>query len=178
MKAKHQDTPSLSAEEPILEVMDDSNRPLMYVPESFIHTQKLQHRCVALLIYNKKQELIIAKRSAYARPYPSRLDLPVIGHINAGESMYDAAIRLLQKNTGLNSARLAFQEIVPPLDSEDKEHIAIYTMQAQDELIKPATEDIDEYFFHTEDELRCIHEQFNDFLTPRLQHLLGYEFSF
>ena len=92
--------------------------------------------------------------------------------------MEDAAKRVLVDKAGLPSLRITFQETITPIHDEDKEHYAIYTTTVPSLPKKPESDDISEFFFHTEDELKCIYNDFKDFLTPRLKSLLAYEFDF
>ena len=58
-----------------------------------IHKSGLWHRAIAVAIINKKQEILLQQRSKSKEKNAGMWDISVAGHISAGQSSSDAALR-------------------------------------------------------------------------------------
>jgi isopentenyldiphosphate isomerase len=70
-------------------------------PKSEIHSKGLFHHTVHVWLYTKSGEILLAQRSAKKVICPLLWDVSVAGHIDAGESMIEAAIREAHEEIGL-----------------------------------------------------------------------------
>ncbi|WP_291321344.1 NUDIX domain-containing protein [Desulfonatronospira sp.] len=90
----------------LIEVVDSDNRPLAVLPDALVHYQGLHHRSVAVIVHDRHNRAFLRKRSAGEFPYPGRWDLSACGHVLAGESVREAALRRLKGSTGLSVGRI------------------------------------------------------------------------
>src|SRR5947208_1487723 len=66
--------------------------------------KRLPHRCVYLLVFNRRGELFIHLRTPTKDVYPSHWDVAVGGVVAAGESFDDAARREVGEEIGIGVA--------------------------------------------------------------------------
>lgn len=65
------------------------------------HKYGLWHKAVALFIINSKNEVLLQKRSANKRMWPNLWDISAGGHVLAGEFGFQAIIRELKEELGI-----------------------------------------------------------------------------
>ena len=66
-----------------------------------------------VLVYNQENKIFLQRRSNAKQLFPGRWDLSATGHVQAGESREEAAIRELEEELGLRVERLTLREEVP-----------------------------------------------------------------
>ena len=69
--------------------------------KSEIHTQGYYHNTAHVWFYNSNAEILLARRAASKSIYPLLWDISVAGHVAAGETIEDAAIRETQEEIGI-----------------------------------------------------------------------------
>jgi isopentenyldiphosphate isomerase len=79
--------------EELVDVIDDAGRTVGVVPRSRMRRERLPHRCVYLLVFNRHGELFIHQRTATKDVFPSRWDVCVGGVLAAGETFDQGAQR-------------------------------------------------------------------------------------
>lgn len=67
------------------------------------------HKPVWIWIINNKQEILIQKRASCKKNYPNKWDMPSAGHILAGESIIDGAIRETKEELGIDTIGTDYQ---------------------------------------------------------------------
>jgi isopentenyl-diphosphate Delta-isomerase len=72
------------------------------------HSKGLWHSTVHIWIRNRAGELLLQKRSATKESHPGLWDISCAGHVSAGDSSRDAAVRELREELGIsiNSSKL------------------------------------------------------------------------
>lgn len=84
-----------------LDIFDENNNPIGKVKEKQqAHEDGNFHRTAHVWIINDKNELLLQKRSANKKSHPNCWDISGAGHIKAGESVFDGAIRELKEELG------------------------------------------------------------------------------
>ena len=68
------------------------------------------HRAIAVAIINKKQEILLQQRSKSKEKNAGMWDISVAGHISAGQSSSDAALREINEEIGteINKSELEY----------------------------------------------------------------------
>jgi len=76
-----------------------------------VHRLGLWHRTVHVWIVNGQRELLIQKRSAQMQFCPNLWDISSAGHIEAGHSSIDTAIKEVEEELGLKLSESDFKHI-------------------------------------------------------------------
>ncbi len=109
-------------EDELLDLVNDNDEPIGTIWRSEYSTlvdQKLGYiRAVEMVIQNDKGQLWIPKRTAHKRIAPNGLDYSMGGHVSAGETYLDSALREIKEelNLGLTGDDLVFVQKFAPLD--------------------------------------------------------------
>jgi 16S rRNA (adenine1518-N6/adenine1519-N6)-dimethyltransferase len=109
----------------LLATVDRDDKPLRPVDRATIHRENLLHRAVHILILNRRGELLLQKRSYRKDKFPRRWDSSAAGHVNAGETYRDCAVRELKEELGVTVA-LAYLDKIPASEVTGYEFIEIY----------------------------------------------------
>ena len=79
--------------------------------KSIIHQKGYYHHTAHIWFYNKKGEVLLSQRSAKKTICPLMWDVSVAGHIDAGETIKQAAIRETEEEIGLTISENELQKI-------------------------------------------------------------------
>ncbi|HLV13677.1 MAG TPA: NUDIX domain-containing protein [Xanthomarina sp.] len=79
--------------------------------KSEIHTKGYYHNTAHIWFYTKDGRILLAQRAATKTIYPLLWDVSVAGHVDAGETVEQAAIREIQEEIGLTIAEGDLQKI-------------------------------------------------------------------
>jgi len=109
----------------LLATVDRDDQPLNPVDRATIHRENLLHRAVHIFILNRRGELLLQKRSYRKDKFPRRWDSSAAGHVNAGESYRDCAMRELKEELGV-TATLSDLGRIPASEVTGHEFIEIY----------------------------------------------------
>jgi len=90
----------------LVEIVDRENNSLGAVTRAIMRQQNLIHRACYILVFNRKGELFVQKRTMTKDIYPGYWDLAAGGVVLAGESYMESAVRELQEELGVNGVRL------------------------------------------------------------------------
>lgn len=85
---------------PIL-IVDEHDNPIGSATKEEAWQQGLIHRAVRFSIYNSKGQLLVQKRSPNKKIFPNCWDNSAAGHVDAGETYEQAAVRELQEEIGI-----------------------------------------------------------------------------
>lgn len=69
--------------------------------KSVIHTKGYLHNTAHIWFYTDEGQILLAQRAASKSIYPLLWDVSVAGHIDAGESIENGAIREIKEEIGL-----------------------------------------------------------------------------
>ena len=98
-----------------IDIFDENNNPTGEIKEKVqAHEDGNFHRTAHIWIMNNKKELLLQKRSATKKSHPNCWDISGAGHIKAGETVLEGAIRELKEELGIkiNASDLKFIAIV------------------------------------------------------------------
>ena len=79
--------------------------------KSEIHAKGYYHNTAHIWFYTKKGEILLAQRAASKTIYPLLWDVSVAGHMDAGESIKQGAIREVKEEIGLTISEKYLEKI-------------------------------------------------------------------
>lgn len=112
--------------EEYLEVVNELGEIINTLPRSAIHgNPSLMHRVVHVLVFNRRGELLLQKRSMNKDVAPGKWDTSVGGHIDAGETISEAVKREMEEELGI--AALEPEFLYTYIHSNSYETELVYT---------------------------------------------------
>jgi isopentenyldiphosphate isomerase len=99
----------MSAEE-MVDVLDDAGRVVGIATRAEMRARHLPHRCVYILVFNRRGDLFVHQRTASKDVFPSHWDVAIGGVVAAGESFDQAAMREGSEELGVS---LAVESLFP-----------------------------------------------------------------
>ena len=90
----------------LFEVVDEHDQVLRQESRTEVHRQRLLHRAVHVLVFNKSGEVYLQKRAATKDTYPNRWTTSCSGHVDAGEDYDTAVVRELKEELGIGGVRI------------------------------------------------------------------------
>lgn len=90
----------------LFDIVDQQDRVTGQEMRSVVHQQGLWHRGVHVLLFTPESRLLVQQRSKDRQHAPLALDCSVSEHVKAGEDYYDAAVRGLREEMGLEGIDL------------------------------------------------------------------------
>ncbi|MFY0605019.1 MAG: NUDIX domain-containing protein [Flavobacteriaceae bacterium] len=121
--------------------------------KSIAHQMGWYHATVHVWFYTKNHTLLLQKRGAYKKTYPNRWDVSVAGHVHAGESILDAAVREVKEEIGLTIQKADLKKIAirkgersHPNGIQDHEFYHVFLVELKSELstLKKQDDEIDD----------------------------------
>lgn len=152
----------------LVEVVDDTNRPLAVLPKDLVHRQLLKHRSVQVLVFNTEKKIYLQKRNQYKRFYPGRWDVSARTHPRVGESSVEAAHRTLKDKLQLDMESPQFLRELPACPETGFEHVTIFAVTKNTHPIVPNLDEVSEGYYYSNEELTCLIKEFRELLTPNL----------
>ena len=86
-----------------LDIINDNDEAVGRAAKQEIFAKSLPHRIVHILIFNRKGEMLLQKRSGSCRFCPGFWSTSAAGHVQSGESYEAAAKRELKEELGLTA---------------------------------------------------------------------------
>lgn len=123
-----------------IDVLDENgNQTGEVVTREEVHRLGLWHKCVHIWIINGKGEVLLQKRSAQKIMSPNKWTTATSGHLSAGDSNVQGAIRELSEEIGLqvneNELKYLFSVKESTINEEkhviDNELIDVYLMKKE-----------------------------------------------
>ncbi|WP_051261178.1 NUDIX hydrolase [Desulfovibrio inopinatus] len=153
-----------------VDVVDENDTCLAVMPLHEVHRQSLFHRSVMTLAYNAEKKLFLQKRSRSKQLYPGRWDLSSTGHVKAGESRTDAAIRELLEEIGVECDQLRpIDEVHASVDTAF-EFVTLFKSKAITPQQIRLSDEVEDGMFVDRAELACMVDRFRETLTPAVVH--------
>lgn len=157
-----------------IDIFDENNEPLGKVKEkNKAHEDGDFHRTAHVWIINNKKELLLQKRSETKKSYPNCWDISGAGHIRAGETVIEGAIRELEEELGVKAIEedLKFIAIVKSTKNpKNCEFGYVYLLENNNE--------INDYIFKDNEvsEVKYVYfEELEKMVADRVKNLLIHE---
>lgn len=126
-----------------IDIFDENNNPIGEKKEKQqAHEDGNFHRTVHVWIINDKNELLLQKRSATKKTHPNCWDISGAGHIKAGETISDGAIRELKEELGVEIEEKDLQYITTIKSTKNHKN-----MEFQYVYLLRCNKKIEEYIF-------------------------------
>jgi len=118
--------------EEIFDVVNERDEVIGQQCRSEVHRLGLQHRAVHVLIFNRRGEVFLQKRSMTKDTFPGAWDSSASGHLDHGESYDACAVRELREELGLELAMPPEKlfKLTACLET-GQEHIWVYRHQSE-----------------------------------------------
>ncbi len=113
--------------EEIFDVVNERDEVIGRRPRSEVHRLGLMHRAVHVLVFNRRREIFLQKRSLKKDRQPGLWDSSASGHVDSGEDYDACALRELQEELGCTSEsppRRLFK--LAACAQTDQEHVWVY----------------------------------------------------
>lgn len=157
-----------------VDLFDENNNPLDVSKEKMqAHEDGNFHRTAHIWIINDNKELLLQKRSASKKSHPNCWDISGAGHIRAGESVLEGAIRELKEELGVTAKEDALEYIATIKSTKDPKN-----MEFQYVYLLKCNRKIDEYIFEDNEvsEVKYVYfEELEKMVEERTEGLLIHE---
>ncbi len=87
--------------EEIFDIVNERDEVIGQMPRSQVHREGRLHRAIHVLVFNKRGEIFLQKRSMRKDRFPGAWDSSSSGHVDHGEDYDACAIRELKEEIGL-----------------------------------------------------------------------------
>lgn len=87
--------------EEIFDVVDDNDEVIGQRSRREVHRLGLKHRAIHVLVFNRRGEVFLQKRSMTKDTFPGAWDSSASGHLDSGEDYDACAVRELREEIGL-----------------------------------------------------------------------------
>jgi 16S rRNA (adenine1518-N6/adenine1519-N6)-dimethyltransferase len=114
-----------SAEEEF-DVVNEADEVVGRATRGEVHAQGLLHRAVHVLVFNRRRELFLQKRSRLKDVHPGSWDSSAAGHLEPGEGYEAAAVRELAEELGIEGAELQRAGKLSPTAELGWEHVQLF----------------------------------------------------
>ena len=116
----------------IFDVVNERDEVIGQRTRAEVHRLGLKHRAAHVLVFNRRGELFLQKRSMKKDTFPGAWDSSTSGHLDHGESYDACAVRELREEIGLSIAeppRRLFK--IEACAETDQEFVWVYRCEAE-----------------------------------------------
>lgn len=122
------------------DVVDADDVVVGRAPRAEVHGRGLMHRAVHVLVFNRRRELFLQKRSRLKDAHPGTWDSSAAGHLAPGEDYATAARRELAEELGIEDAELQPAGHLTPTAQLGWEHVDLFVGLYDGAVRLPCTE--------------------------------------
>ncbi len=96
-----------------IDVLDENgNKTGVIVSRKEAHAKGLWHQTADVWVYNSKREVLLQKRSMERESYPGLLDVSAAGHVSAGDTPEQTAIREVREELGVEIGAKDLKQVI------------------------------------------------------------------
>lgn len=156
---------------PVVEVVDQANRSMLRMPLDVVHEQRLPHRSIVVLLYGKDNNIWLQKRAKRKKQHPERWDVSTKGHVYAGESTHDAAVRKVHQELGLQADKLKMTREIEAGPETGFEFVTVFSLGRLGREPEPDEHEVAEGYYYSSEELAYLVREFRELMTPKLLNM-------
>ena len=120
----------------LLEIINREGKVIGIAPRGKVHgNPSLMHRVVHVLVFNKKGNLLLQKRSADKDVAPGKWDTSVGGHVDPGEGLIEAAEREMEEELGIAKCKPQLLYTYMHTNSYETELVYTYSCVYEGEIL-------------------------------------------
>ncbi|MEU8622406.1 NUDIX domain-containing protein [Streptomyces sp. NPDC048623] len=145
----------MSAEDEVLDVVDEQDRVIGQAPRGEVYARGLIHRCAFIQVRDAQGRIFVHRRTPTKLVFPSLYDMFVGGVVGAGESYDAAALREAEEELGVSGLAQPVPVFTFLYDSggvAGKWWSAVYEVRC-DLPVRPQAEEVAWHAFLTDEEL-------------------------
>lgn len=131
----------------IFDVVDQTDTVVRQATRHEVHTDKLLHRAVHILVFNQAGELYLQRRSRWKDMHPLAWDSSAAGHVGTGDSYDTTAPREVEEELGVE-AQCQLIATIPACEETGWEFVHLYRAEHEGPF-RPAPAEIDSGGFFT-----------------------------
>lgn len=118
--------------EEIFDIVNERDEAVGQATRAEVHARGLMHRAVHVLVFNRRGEVFLQKRSMSKDRCPGLWDSSASGHVDSGEGYDACAVRELREEIGLQIPAPPERLFKLPASEEtDQEHVWVYRCEAK-----------------------------------------------
>lgn len=117
--------------EEIFDIYTREGKYLGAKPKSICHSENpgFYHKPVWIWIINSKNQVLVQKRSSYKKTSPNLYDMPSAGHVRAGETIIEGAIRETYEELGIKTEKQDYKFLFEYINDKSFEIAQIYLLK-------------------------------------------------
>lgn len=124
----------------VFDVVDEHNQVTGQDSRKTIHAESLRHRAVHIFLVNKHGAVLLQKRSMWKDRQPGKWDSSAAGHLDAGETHAEAAVRELNEELDVASCPLTPIADFAACEANGWEFVTLYEGAYSGKVRFPAAE--------------------------------------
>lgn len=170
----------MNLSEEIFDVIDEDDRIIGKCTRTEAHEKGLLHRGATVLVFNKKGEILIQKRSSQKKIDPGKWAASAAGHVESGAGYLETAKRELFEELGIKAKLYEMGKMREKVDFEsgltENEIFKLYMCEHEGPF-RPQEEEVDTVTFISIDELVWMIQQEPDNYMYSLKDITGIFFA-
>lgn len=145
----------MAAKTEFFEIVDENDQVIGLAPRAECHGNPcLVHRVAHVLVFDRKGNVLLQKRSAEKDIQPGKWDTSVGGHLDPGEDYLEAALREMAEELGVRDVPVTFLYKSRIRNEIESENVSTY-MTVYEGPVQIAVREIDEVRFWSPSEIEA-----------------------
>ncbi|MEE9332773.1 MAG: NUDIX domain-containing protein [Granulosicoccaceae bacterium] len=126
----------------MLDIVNEADEVVAHATRDAVHAGNHLHRATHMVLQNSSAEVFVQLRSLSKDMHPGLWDTSAAGHVDAGESYIDCAVRELQEELGVQVLADQLHEFMRVAPSEDNgyEFVRVYWVNSDAPITLEAKE--------------------------------------
>lgn len=122
----------------LVDVVDENDVVIGRASRKEVHSGRLLHRVVRVLVLDPKKGILLTKRGKKKDVFPGFWEATIAGHVCSGESYVEAALRELKEELGISAKAEELKELFKfkYACEEEVEMTTVFVLEYRDEKIR------------------------------------------